>query len=215
MTPEQLRTALATELPPSAASWLAVATRRVHDDPTAIRVVFPTVGRHCGRARLHVEPLAGWTCDDAVRAVLLVDLTLTGDALAGEIGDLYRYGDAAERRAVLRALPLLDVDDRLVWVVEDALRTNDTRLVAAALGPYASRWLDQAVWRHGVLKCLFVGVPLDAVADLATRADVELARMCVDYARERTAAGRPVPHDLRRVLSAFPEYLHQTHALEV
>lgn len=215
MTPEQLRTALVTVLPPAAAGWLAATTQRMHDDPTAIRAAFPAVGRHCGRARLDAGPLTGWTCDDAVRAALLVDLTLTGDALAAEIGDLYRYGDAAERRAVLRALPLLDVDDRLVWLVEDALRTNDTRLVVAALGPYAARWLDQPAWRHGVLKCLFVGVPLDAVADLAARADAELARMCVDYARERSAAGRTVPPDVWRVLSAFPEHLHQAHALEV
>ena len=48
----------------------------------------------------------------------------------------------------------------------DALRTNDVRLVAAAMGPHARR-LSPHDWRHGVLKCLFVGVPLADVADLA------------------------------------------------
>lgn len=88
-------------------------------------------------------------------------------------------------------------------LVEDALRTNDTRLVAAALGPYAARHLDAHNWRHAVLKCLFTGVPVDAVAGLAerARADAELARMLGDHAEERTAAGRPVPEDLRRVLA--------------
>ena len=33
------------------------------------------------------------------------------------------------------------------------------------------------------------------------RADAELARMLADYADERTAAGRPVPDDLHRVLA--------------
>jgi hypothetical protein len=44
---------------------------------------------------------------------------------------------------------------------------------------------------------------VDVVADLAPRAhaDAELARMLGDYARERTAADRPVPEDLHRVLA--------------
>ena len=88
-------------------------------------------------------------------------------------------------------------------IVEDALRTNDTRLVAAALGPYAARHLDDHNWRHAILKCLFTGVPVDAVAGLPmrARADAELARMLADYADERTAAGRPVPDDLHHVLA--------------
>jgi L-ribulose-5-phosphate 3-epimerase len=73
------------------------------------------------------------------------------------------------------------------------------RLVAAALGPYARR-LDDATWRHGVLKCLFTGVPLAAVAGLGARADTELARIFTDFARERTAAGRDVPADTWLVL---------------
>jgi hypothetical protein len=88
-------------------------------------------------------------------------------------------------------------------LVEDALRTNDTRLLAAAVGPYAARHLTAHVWRHAVLKCLFTSVPVAEVADLDRRArgDAELARMLADYADERTAAGRPVPEDLYRVLT--------------
>ncbi|POX44884.1 EboA domain-containing protein, partial [Streptomyces sp. Ru72] len=88
-------------------------------------------------------------------------------------------------------------------LVEDALRTNDTRLLAAAVGPYAARHLSPHLWRQAVLKCLFTGVGVDRVADLPGRArgDTELARMLGDYAAERSAAGRPVPDDLYRVLA--------------
>ncbi|NYV76802.1 EboA domain-containing protein, partial [Streptomyces sp. UH6] len=112
-------------------------------------------------------------------------------------------GTAAERRAVLRALPHLIDGDQALDLVEDALRTNDTRLVAAALGPYGARHLPAHAWRHAVLKCLFTGVPVDAVARLAERArgDGELARMLGDFAAERGAAGRTVPPDLYRVLA--------------
>ncbi|NUS31254.1 MAG: EboA domain-containing protein, partial [Streptomyces sp.] len=120
---------------------------------------------------------------------------------------LYQHGSAAERRAVLRALPALVEGPHAVHLVEDALRSNDTRLIAAAVGPYAAAHLDPHAWRHAVLKCLFTGVPLDAVANLPQRAagDGELARMLTDYAAERTAAGRDVPDDLGRALTLTGE----------
>jgi hypothetical protein len=91
-------------------------------------------------------------------------------------------------------------------VLHDALRTNDPRLVAAALGTYAAR-LDPAAWRQAVLKCLFVGVPLRLVAGLdgpdgPDRSDDELRRMVADYAAERRAAGREVPADALPFLPA-------------
>jgi hypothetical protein len=46
-----------------------------------------------------------------------------------------------------------------------------------------------------VLKCLFTGVPLSAVARLAERTDDQLLAMVAAYADERTAAGREVPAD--------------------
>ncbi|NEA41027.1 EboA domain-containing protein, partial [Streptomyces sp. SID11385] len=122
---------------------------------------------------------------------------------AAALARVYRHGTAAERRAVLTVLDTLVPDDSALPLVEDALRTNDTHLVAAALGPYAARHLDAHAWRHAVLKCLFTGVPVAAVHDLAHRArgDAELARMLGDFAAERTAAGRTVPQDLRTVLA--------------
>ncbi len=104
---------------------------------------------------------------------------------------------------MLRALPLLDVGPDTVAIVRDALRTNDATLVAAALGPYAARHLDDASWRQGVLKCVFLGVRLSEVADLTRRADEELVRMLVAFAHERIAAGRDVPPDVLAVVESF------------
>jgi hypothetical protein len=145
-------------------------------------------GRRCGGGHA-----------DAVRVLILC----AAGADTAALSRVYRQGTAAERRAVLHALPHLVSGPEAVPLVEDALRTNDTRLVAAALGPYAARHLDAHAWRHAVLKCLFTGVPVDAVADLDERAhgDAELARMLAAHAAERTAAGRPVPGDLNRVLA--------------
>ncbi|MFF8828333.1 EboA domain-containing protein [Streptomyces sp. NPDC015131] len=149
---------------------------------------FASAGRHCGHEHA-----------DAVRTLLLHEVR----AGTGTLTRLYRHGTAAERRAVLLALPALVPGPQALPLVEDALRTHDTRLVAAAVGPYAATHLPPHAWRHAVLKCLFTGVPLDAVADLPRRAhgDTELARMLADHAAERTAAGRDVPADLSRALA--------------
>ncbi|MGW2562380.1 EboA domain-containing protein [Streptomyces sp. NPDC001514] len=171
--------------PEAAAASYAAASYAV----PAWELRFAAAGRHCGQEYA-----------DSVRALLLHE----AHADAATLTRLYRQGTAAERRAVLLALPLLDPDPAAgLPLVEDALRTNDTRLVAAAVGPYAAKHLDAHSWRHALLKCLFTGVPVDAADGLARRArgDTELARMLGDYAAERTAAGRPVPGDLHRVLA--------------
>lgn len=146
---------------------------------------------------------------DTDRRLILLALPGPADDAARRVVRLYERGDAAERLAVLRSLDALDdasrhepIGDRALPIVRDALRTNDTRLVEAALGPYAARHLDQDAWRQAVLKVLFTGLPVSAVAGLAERADAELARMVTDYAAERLAAGRTVPPDAGAVLEA-------------
>lgn len=180
------------------AEWCA----EIEADPTRIRTRFPAAAREIGRTPGTSPEPGAERVEDDVRVSLLVALGrgLTGDAdtLSIEVHDLYRFGDADERRAVLLGLGHLGdaIGDRAVDLLHDALRTNDPRLVAAALGTYAAR-LDPAAWRQAVLKCLFVGVPLRLVAGLDGPAgsDDELRRMVADYAAERRAAGREVPAD--------------------
>ncbi|MFD8382067.1 EboA domain-containing protein [Streptomyces sp. NPDC059679] len=193
------RDRLDAHLHPAARAWL----RQALDEAAAktgsaweLRVA--EAGRRCGSRHA-----------DAARVLILHAAHADPDTLAR----LYHQGSAAERRAVLCALPHLVPGPDAVPLVEDALRTNDTRLLAAALGPYAARHLDAHSWRHAVLKCLFTGVPVDAVAGLAARGrgDAELARMLADYSAERTAADRPVPADLYRVLDLAAEDLEADH----
>jgi len=130
--------------------------------------------------------------------------------VADELETRYRSGDTEERILVLGALDRITAEQAApdlvravgVELVRDALRTNDPRLVAAAMGPFAGRHLGDHDWRHGVMKLVFMGVPLAGVARLDERADDELARMAADLAEEREAAGRPVPEDLLALLPA-------------
>ncbi|MBQ1097471.1 EboA domain-containing protein [Streptomyces sp. b94] len=201
--PADLRAALTAELGGAARAWLdqaldeAAAHPGSHGPISVWELRLAEAGRRCGPAHA-----------DAARVLVLHAAHAGPQALTR----VYTQGTADERRAVLHALPHLVPGPDALPLVEDALRTNDTRLVAAALGPYAARHLDPHQWRHAVLKCLFTGVPVDHVADLARRAhaDAELARMLADYAAERTAASRPVPEDLHRVL-ALTEPARSSH----
>jgi hypothetical protein len=176
---------------------LARDTAAVAADPAALGARFPSAGRVYGRLPLPSRALpdrAGWTAEDAVRAALL--LAVAPDRTATETAARYAQGAAAERRGVLLALPYLTIGGAAASLTDDALRSNDTRLITAALGPYARAHLDQHRWRHAVLKCLFTGIPLTVVAGLHERKDAELTRMAKAFADERRAAGRPVPADL-------------------
>jgi sugar phosphate isomerase/epimerase len=207
--PEAALPELPAELPKS---WLAEAESTVLSDPASIGALFPAVGREVGRTPIGGEsdPLGvvHGTVDDVARTKLLVALASATEPeeLAAELTSLYRHGDDAERRGVLRALA--SIGDRVpkvgVELVKDALRSNDTRLVAAALGPFAAEHLDLHSWRHGVLKCLFLGIPLTAVAGLDQRVDEELVRMVAAFADERRAAGRAVPDDALDLLRSEP-----------
>lgn len=218
-----LRTGLEVRLGASARAWLHQALATAAEAPRFAGTPglppwerdFAVAGRQCGPHALRqpaeggAQGAPGPAPDPAdVSRVLILHAAAPDTAT---LARLYEHGTAAERRAVLLALPHLDPPPdtaRALALTEDALRANDTRLTAAALGPYAAAHLDAHQWRHAVLKCLFTGVPLSAVAGLGHRAsgDGELARMLDDYARERTAAGREVPADLHHALrlARFP-----------
>src|SRR5699024_3681436 len=130
----------------------------------------------------------GPTLDDAVRGVLLAALAEArddGEALLNDVKELYRFGDADEKRAVLRALGPLRLGDDARPLTADALRTSDVRSVGAGMGEWPGRRLDGAAWREGVLKCLFVEVPRAAVARLGERSDGDLPRMVAGFGHER------------------------------
>ncbi|MFF0909507.1 EboA domain-containing protein [Microbacterium enclense] len=195
---------------PSTHPWTVAAVETVRTDAARAARLFAEAGRQVGRDPLDDVPYAP-TADDAARAALVVALAEEGTDPA-VVAALYDRGDDAERRGVLRGLNALadgDLDPR--WrdagraLMLDALRTNDTRLVAVAMGAFSARHLDDHAWRHGVLKLAFLGIPFSVVHDLTGRADDELAAMAARFAEERRAAGRSVPDDLALVLPALSQ----------
>lgn len=192
----KLRTAVTRALDLAGATWYDDAQHQIKSDRALLVRLFPAVSRKCGSRHLWpVEPdLVGWTVDDAVRVLLLIGATLD------EVTAAYTYGDTAEKRAVLRALPLLDLGDAAVPLVLDALDSNNTRLIAVAVGPYAAEHLPADTWRQAVLTCVTQAVPLAWVADLQRRTDAQLINMLRAYAQRRLDADLCIPPDLFRLV---------------
>lgn len=203
--------------------WLDQVAAEIADHPERIARHFPAVGRKVGREALHTDDaqaLRG-SVDDVARARLVEVLVRTADArvAAETLTDLYRHGDDAERRGVMRGLATIDAnpaalaldseDEQVlaragVDLVNDALRTNDPRLVAAAMGDFAARHLPAVEWRGGVLKCLFMQIPLAAVSAIEERRDAELKVQAENLADERRAAGRVLSPDLTALITDQP-----------
>jgi hypothetical protein len=198
--------------------WVQESTTAVAAERGTLTRIFATAGRRLGRGPLRPDAdptgvLFG-TVTDHARGQLIGRLNgvLAADELAVALLALYDGGDSAERRGVLKGLGTLAAGSpKLPFAVvaaglrvtAEALRTNESGMVAAAVGPFAAAYLDQHSWRHAVLKLIFLGISLSAVTDLRERADDELARMARDFAAERQAAGRPVPDDVRLLTGSF------------
>jgi hypothetical protein len=200
--------------------WLAdVGARATEGQREALYSAYTAAVRKAGRELLKLsaseqaqwtrlldetEP-DGWTCDDALRAALLLS---TGEVIGPDdlfviAIECYERGDSREQQSWLKALPLLPNAERFLSVAIDACRTNIApQFESIACGnPYPARHFPETNFNQLVLKAMFVGVPLARIVGLEGRLNPELARMARDYAAERRAAGRTVPADLPLALT--------------
>ncbi|NDW00405.1 EboA domain-containing protein [Salipiger sp. PrR002] len=149
---------------------------------------------------------SGWSVDGAARILGL--LTYSGTRpFAETFKDLRRTSDAAEMIALYRGLPLYPAPESLHFEVGEGLRSNLKPVFEAIAhnNPYPRDHFDEHRWNHMVLKALFIGAELGPITGLAARANPELARILVQYARERWAAGRPVMPELWPLVAPFAE----------
>jgi hypothetical protein len=202
------------------AAWLRATAAGVADGSVEIRVAFPGVSRRVGRGGLEAAPtlevevaghrhplsLAAWRIDDVARAALVCAAATRGP-VAALVRDLYERGDARERTAALRALPLVagGSEDGVV-IVLDAMRTNQGEIFEAAIcdNPYSGAWLPALEYRKAILKAVFIGMAVERIALLHARADAELASSLLDLVLEREAASRPIAPALWPLMALYP-----------
>lgn len=157
---------------------------------------------------------ANWTVDQAARTLLVLSLPFKDvEQYLRTLDQVFAAADVGELVALYQALPLLAHPERLCDLLAAALRnraaegirSNMTAVfnAVALQNPYPAEYLDNLAWNQMVLKALFVGSPLHLIQGLDERANPELARMLVDYAHERWAAGRDVSPELWRCVGKF------------
>ena len=147
---------------------------------------------------------SGWSVDGAARVCALLTYR-PARPFAQVFKDLRRTSDVAEMIALYRGLPLYPLPEHLEFECGEGLRSNLKPVFEAIAhnNPFPRDHFDDHRFNHMVLKALFVDSTLAPITGLDERANPELARILIDYANERWAAGRPVTQELWRPVRPF------------
>jgi hypothetical protein len=218
-----LRSWLGPRLDPQAQTWLAERARAVADgDKKALFLSFGMAARKVGKSDLEPtsEELAAaestrpgwdprhWTVDQAARMLLVLSYPASDAAgYVAVLDQLFAAGEVHELIALYQGLPLYPHQTAFQLRCAEGLRTNIKSVFCAIAhrNPYPSEQLSEDPWNQLVLKSLFIGVPLDPIVGLDRRANAKLAKILVDFARERWAAQRPVSPELWRCVGPFAD----------
>jgi hypothetical protein len=208
---------LAGRRAPAQRAWLDETAAAA--DVRALEAAFDETSRRLGAAPLAPDAaeraalsslgldwaLDAWGIDDAARAGWLLLAAARAPAeLEGLLERRRRRGDARQRAALVRALPLLP-DARQWLAVALAAPRGDVRLVLEALAcdnPYPAAHFHEVHFHDLVLAALEADLPLARVIGLGARVTERLAAAAARLGAARRAAGRRPPPDLSRLTGA-------------
>lgn len=147
---------------------------------------------------------AKWSVDQAARTLLLLSLPDDdAEKYLHTLEQVFTTADVGELIALYQALPLLPYPEKLRHRAAEGVRSNMTAVfnAVALTNPYPAQYFDNLAWNQMVLKAFFVNSPVSLIQGLNQRANPELARMLIDYANERQAAGRSVSPEIWQLVN--------------
>ncbi|HAZ43800.1 MAG TPA: hypothetical protein DDW76_12300 [Cyanobacteria bacterium UBA11369] len=205
-------------------AWLSEKQKHISADVN-LRVffaAFSAVPRYTGKEKLELTNSdlqaadrmrrdwypGDWSVDQAARTLLLLALPqedMQKYLLA--LDQIFSNADVGELVALYQSLPLLPFPEQLRKRAAEGVRSNMTSVfnAVALRNPYPADYFDNIAWNQMILKALFVGSPLYLIQGFDRRANPELARMLIDYVRERLAAKRSVSPELWRAVGQFAD----------
>lgn len=224
-TPKALLHAwLTRQLDPPGRDWVDETLAKVGgaDDQKQLYLALGLVPRKLGKADLDLGPddlaradaarrgwhPAGWSVDQAARVLLLLAAAEAApETFVERLERICNTSDVGELVAIYKGLPLYPQPERLLPRAAEGARSNMQALFEAVAhrNPYPRENFSELAWNHMVLKALFIGSPLYPIQGLDERANPQLARMLIDFAHERWAAGRTVSPELWRCVGPFAE----------
>ncbi len=207
---------LEKQVSPDAAGWLRERLEKVAGgDRKGLFLAFGMIPRKLGKADLTLSEQdlkaadaarpgwnpRNWTVDQAARTRLVLAAgSQPEDQFVEMLDQLFASGEVGELVALYQALPVLPNQPAHAMRASEGTRTNIKSVFCAVAdrNPYPAEHLEEGRWNQMVLKSLFIEAPLYPILGLDVRANPALARMLVDYAHERRAAGRAVSPELWR-----------------
>jgi len=158
-------------------------------------VVPDEAARHLAALRPGLS-VAGWTVDRLARVWWLLHLPADQRETTVEtVETLIKSAEMNELVALYSALPVLPFPDAWRFQATEAVRSNIGPVQDAIMlhNPYAAEQLDQNAWNQLMMKAFFNDKDVTQISGYLDRRNAELATIATDFARERRAAGRPVP----------------------
>ena len=205
-----IRECLGSNLGAEQLAWLDEQVLRVAALPSALPVAVGLASRRLGKAPLRTDAsdLRGWSVDQAARVLLmLASFASAPESFPARLDALFRAGEIGEQIALLRGLPLYPLPEKLLATAGEGIRSAMQPIFEAVAhnSPYPAEQFSDPMWNQMVVKALFIGARLAPIQGLDARRNADLARMLVDYAHERWAAGRSVSPELWRCVGPFGE----------
>ena len=204
----------------SAVSWFrgAMGNVRTASGGNALAVAIGLAPRRLGKADLSLTPddlgRAGalrrgldpseWSVDQLARIALMV-ASHAGDetTFAAQFDTFCSTAEINELIALCRGLPVYPAAERLEPRAREAVRSGMKPVFEAVAhrNPYPVEVFSEDAWNQMVVKAFFIGSQLWPIQELDRRGNPRLARMLVDLAQERWAAGRPVSGEVWRCVA--------------
>lgn len=145
-----------------------------------------------------------WSVDQLARIAFMA-ASHNGDdtAFARRLDTFCATAEINELIALCRGLPIYPAPALLEPRAREAMRSGIKPVFEAVAhrNPYPGEIFSEDAWNQMVVKALFIGSSLWPIQSLDERANPRLARMLVDLAHERWAAGRPVSGELWRCVA--------------
>ncbi len=212
---------LTAQLPTAGAAWLHKQLENCLS-PKAFYLAFSATHRFIGKQPLHVtvdqlsqanELHAGfnpalWTAAQAARTLLLLQAPHQNpEDYTALLERLFGTADLSELATLYAALPLLPYPETHRRRAAEGVRTSMTDVFDAIVldNPYPHDYFAEDAWNQMVLKAVFNARPLHQIYGLDARRNAPLARMLVDYAHERWAAGRTLTPEVWRLVGPYLE----------
>ncbi len=217
MTPDAtiavLRSWLTRALPADAMQWLdgEIARQRAGADERRLGIALGFAGRKLGREQLNLgaDDIAAaqqshpcwqpqtWSAVETARVALWL-ATYNGDdaAFAARVDKLAATAEVTELVACLKGFAVFPAPVALYARAREGARSSIGAVFEAIAcnNPYPLDHFDEAAWNQLVVKCVFVGAPIETIVGLTERRNLELLEMLRDLVAERTAAGRALPN---------------------